>query len=283
LDVSLPQQPVWVKADRVRLQQIFENILVNATKYTDPRGRIDISLKVANGEAIAVIRDNGIGIAAETMPRIWDMFVQVDAASERSNNGLGIGLPLARKLAHLHGGTIDCASEGLGKGSEFTVRLPALDSVPAENAASDEPQTPTVVEPPLSGRILVVDDNQDSAQSLGVLLGKWGHEVELAYDGPSALEIARTFRPELVFLDIGMPKMNGYEVARRLREDARLAGTRFIVLSGYGAEVDHIRSKEAGFDHHLVKPVDPRRLPGVITSVLASRTHIRAEEQAGRS
>ena len=273
LKISMPPHPVWTKGDRVRLQQIFENILGNAIKYTDPRGHIEVSLKVEHEQAVTVIQDTGVGIAADMIPRIWEMFVQVDTSPDRTRNGLGIGLSLARQLVHLHGGSIECTSPGAGKGSTFTVRLPTVS--PGLANVSDVGVTQSNAGPSIAGRILIVDDNQDSAQSLGVLLGKWGHDVELAYDGPSALEIARTFRPELVFLDIGMPRMNGYEVARRLREDARLAGTRFIVLSGYGAEVDHIRSKEAGFDHHLVKPVDPRRLPEVITSVLSARQHAR--------
>jgi CheY-like chemotaxis protein len=283
LNVSVPREPVWVKADRVRLQQIFENILVNAIKYTDSGGRIDISLRVENDEAIVVIRDNGVGIAVGLIPRVWEMFVQVDASPDRTRNGLGIGLSLARNLVHLHGGTIDCASEGLGKGSEFTVRLPIMVPAPANDPAGDLSGTQKADRSPRVGRIMVVDDNQDSAQSLGVLLGKWGHKVALAYDGPTALELARTFRPDLVFLDIGMPKMNGYEVARRLREGAELAKTRFIVLSGYGAAIDHIRSKEAGIDHHLVKPFDPKQLPGIIASVLTARHQVPASEGSEES
>jgi signal transduction histidine kinase/DNA-binding response OmpR family regulator len=270
LHVAVPHEPVWIKADRVRVQQIIENLLVNAIKYTEAPGRIDVFLRVEDGEAVIVIRDNGVGIAPDMMPRIWDMFVQVDASADRTRNGLGIGLPLARKLVLLHGGSIDCASEGLGKGAEFTVRLPLMAAAQEEKPRRED-ESQKAFESSIAGRILVVDDNQDSAQSLGVLLGKWGHEVELAFDGASALEVARTFRPELVFLDIGMPKMNGYEVARRLREDVKLARTRFIVLSGYGAEIDHQRSKEAGFDLHLVKPVDPRKLPAMIASVLTER------------
>ena len=270
LHLALPREPVWVNADRVRIQQIIENLLVNAIKYTDAPGRIDVSLTVEDGQALIAIRDNGMGIAPEMLPRIWDMFVQVDASSDRTRNGLGIGLPLARKLVLLHGGSIDCSSEGLGKGAEFTVRLPVLSGAQREKLAPEQ-EPRKAFESSIAGRILVVDDNQDAAQSLGVLLGKWGHEVELAFDGASALEVARTFRPELVFLDIGMPKMNGYEVARRLREDVKLARTRFIVLSGYGAEIDHQRSREAGFDLHLVKPVDPRKLPAMIASVLTAR------------
>ena len=278
LQLAMPLEAVWLKADRVRLQQIIENLLVNAIKYTEAHGRIDIGVKVEHGQALLTIRDNGVGIAPDMIPRIWDMFVQVDASLDRTRNGLGIGLPLARKLVHLHGGSIDCASEGLGKGCEFTVRLPTIVPASIDKSVRDAGGTPKAFESSIAGRILVVDDNQDSAQSLGVLLGKWGHEVELAFDGASALEIARTFRPELVFLDIGMPKMNGYEVARRLREDVRMAKTRFIVLSGYGAEVDHIRSKEAGFDLHLVKPVDPKKLPGVIATVLTARQQQPAHE-----
>lgn len=279
VNVSLPSEPVWVEADRVRVQQIFENLIVNACKYTDPGGRVDIGLLVENDAATFRIRDSGVGIAADMMPRIWDMFVQVDASLDRARNGLGIGLSLARQLAHLHGGAIGAASEGLGKGSEFTVRLPLMVTAPAGLPASGFSATEPARASPLAGRILVVDDNRDSAESLGTLLGESGHEVALAYDGTSALEVARAFRPDLVFLDIGLPKMNGYEVARRLRQDIGLATAKFIALSGYGTAGDLARSKQAGFALHLVKPVDPKEFPSIVASVLAAPQDIRARAE----
>jgi signal transduction histidine kinase/DNA-binding response OmpR family regulator len=270
LFVSLPKAEVWVEGDRVRLQQILENLLINAGKYTKPGGRIDVSLSAERGEAVIRIRDTGVGIAPEMLPKIWEMFAQADNASDQAKSGLGIGLSLARQLVHLHAGRIDAASEGLGKGSEFTVRLP-LATVAAEHAVAEPAGAQEAEAAFTARRILVVDDNTDAADSLKVLLGIWGHHVEIAYDGVSALRLAREFDPELVFLDIGLPEMNGYELARRLREEAGLAGTKLIALSGYGAERDQLRSKEAGFDLHLVKPVDPGSLPAVIASVFPSR------------
>jgi signal transduction histidine kinase/DNA-binding response OmpR family regulator len=271
LFVSLPEDAVWVEGDRVRLQQILENLLINAGKYTEPGGRIDVSLRAERGEAVVRIRDTGVGIAPEMLPKIWEMFAQADSSSEQAGSGLGIGLSLARQLVHLHAGRIEAASEGLGKGSEFTVRLP-LASADAEERAAAEPAGIQKTEAvSLARRILVVDDNADAADSLKVLLGILGHEVEVAPDGVSALQLARKFDPELVFLDIGLPGMNGYEIARRLRKEAGSASARIIALSGYGAERDRLRSKEAGFDLHLVKPVDPASLPAVIAAVFTPR------------
>lgn len=270
LHVSLPTEGIWVDGDRVRLQQILENLVINAGKYTKPGGRIDVSLSTERGEAVIRIRDTGVGIAPETLPKIWEMFAQGEHSSEQARSGLGIGLSLAKQLVQLHAGRIDAASDGLGKGSEFSVRLPlmarsAAEDVTAETSASDKSETASV-----RRRILVVDDNADAADSLGMLLGIWGHQVEIAHNGTAALQLGRRFDPELVFLDIGLPEMNGYEVARRLKEDVGLARARFIALSGYGAQGDHQRSKEAGFALHLVKPVDPKRLSAVIVSVFAS-------------
>ena len=271
LCVSLPGEGVWVEGDRVRLQQIFENLLINAGKYTEPGGRIDVSLNAEQGEAVIRIRDTGVGIAPEMLPKIWEMFAQADNSSDRARSGLGIGLSLARKLVHLHAGRIDAASEGLNKGSEFTVRLPLMTTAVAESAVAEPAGTEKTETSSMARRILVVDDNADAADSLGVLLGIWGHQVEIAHNGIAALQVARKFDPELVFLDIGLPEMNGYEVARRLREEAGLAGARFIALSGYGTERDQLRSREAGFDLHLVKPVDLRRLSAAIASVVTTR------------
>jgi signal transduction histidine kinase/DNA-binding response OmpR family regulator len=266
LCVSLPKEEIWVEGDRVRLQQIFENLLINAGKYTRPGGRIDVSVRAEQGEAVVRIRDTGVGIAPEMLPQIWEMFAQAENSSDQAQNGLGIGLSLAKQLVHLHAGRVEAASEGLGKGSEFTVRLP-LASAAAEHALVESAATRTAEAASMGRRILIVDDNADAADSLGVLLGIWGHDVKIAHDGVAALEVARAFDPELVFLDIGMPDMNGYEVARRLRQEAGLASAKTIALSGYGAERDRLRSKEAGFDLHLVKPVDPQSLSGVIAAV----------------
>jgi len=271
LCVSLPKEDVWVEGDRVRLQQILENLLINAGKYTKSGGRIDVSLSAEKGEAVVRIRDTGVGIAPEMLPKIWEMFAQADNSSDRAKSGLGIGLSLARQLVHLHAGRIEAASEGLGKGSEFSVRLPLTTAAVAEHAVAESAGTQIAEASSIARRILVVDDNTDAADSLGVLLGILGHDVEIAHDGVAALRVARKFDPELVFLDIGLPEMNGYEVARRLREEAGLARAKLIALSGYGTQRDQLRSKEAGFDLHLVKPVDPRSLPSLIASVFTPR------------
>jgi signal transduction histidine kinase/DNA-binding response OmpR family regulator len=273
LHVSLPAESVWVEGDRVRLQQIFENLVTNAGKYTQAGGRIDVSLGVERDDAVIRIRDTGVGIAPEMLPKIWEMFAQADNAADQAKSGLGIGLSLARQLVHLHAGRIAAASEGLGEGSEFTVRLPLMS---AAAAAADYPvanaaETGSTRVSSMARRILVVDDNADAADSLRVLLDIWGHEVEIAHDGVAALQVAGRFGPELIFLDIGLPRMNGYEVARRLRKEAGLENARFIALSGYGTERDHQRSRQAGFDLHLVKPVDPGRLSAAIESVFGPR------------
>ncbi len=271
LCVSLPKEDIWVEGDRVRLQQILENLLINAGKYTSPGGRIDVNMRAERDEAVIRIRDTGVGIAPDMLPKIWEMFAQADNASDHARSGLGIGLSLARQLVHLHAGSIDAASEGLGKGSEFTVRLPLATPAVAEHAIAESAGTQKMEAAPTARRILVVDDNADAADSLKMLLEIWGHDVEIAHDGVAALQVAREFDPELVFLDIGLPEMNGYEVASRLREQAGQAGARIVALSGYGAERDHERSKEAGFDLHLVKPVDPRSLSSVIASVFGAK------------
>ena len=270
LVVSLPEEPVMVEGDRVRLQQIFENLLFNACKYTEPNGRIDVSLTSDVDSAVITIRDTGVGIAPEMMPKIWDIFAQVDASPERVRQGLGIGLSLVKKLVTLHGGSIEATSDGLGKGSVFIVRLPILTTAQqAEIASTAEAAADAVGLAAQARRILVVDDNVDAAESLQVLLGVFGHTVEIAHEGVTALQVAWTFKPDLVFLDIGLPGMNGYEVARRLRDEIGMKAVKLVALSGYGTESDRMRSKEAGFDRHLVKPVDPGALPTIISAVFA--------------
>ena len=272
LSVTLPEKPVMVDGDRVRLQQIFENLLFNACKYTEPNGRIDVSLSFDSQHAVIKIRDTGVGIAPDMMPRIWDIFAQVDTSPTRVRQGLGIGLSLVKKLVKLHEGNIEATSQGLGKGSEFVVRLP-LFPVDSMSATTHSP-TPgkTNDRTDLSAhtkRILVVDDNVDAAESLQMLLGVYGHTVEIAHEGVTALQVAWAFKPDLVFLDIGLPGMDGYEVARRLRGEIGMKSIKLIALSGYGAENDLMRSKEAGFDRHVVKPVDPSQLPTIISTAFA--------------
>jgi len=210
------------------------------------------------------VRDSGIGLAADQLPRIFEMFMQVDTSLERTRNGLGIGLTLAKNIVELHGGTIQVHSAGEGQGSEFEVRLPivveAPQSLPPEPTISEPKNTP-------SRRILVVDDNQDSAESVTILLSLAGNETQTAFDGLEAMESAATFKPELILLDIGLPKLNGYEVARKIREQPWGKKMVLVALTGWGQEEDRCRSREAGFDHHLTKPIDLGSLKKLLTSL----------------
>jgi CheY-like chemotaxis protein/two-component sensor histidine kinase len=253
LSVRLPDRSLPLEADPVRLSQVVGNLLANAAKYTEPGGQIDLSARLEGSEAVLEVRDTGIGLAPEIIPRIFDLFVQAGHASERSQGGLGIGLTLARSLVELHGGTIEARSAGAGRGSTFVVRLPAgaPGGVAPEGAVGDDARPDAAAR-----RLLVVDDNQDAANSLGMLLRLQGHEVRVAYDGASALAIAPEYRPEIAFLDIGMPGMDGHELARRLREDPAASGLMLVAVTGWGTPEDRRRTADAGFDHHLVKPVD---------------------------
>ncbi len=257
LTVALPPEPIYLEGDLVRLSQVFANLLNNAAKYTGPGGSIRLTAEKEDGQAVVHVRDSGVGMAPETVPHIFDLFVQADRSAARSQGGLGIGLTLVRQIVELHGGSVHAASPGLGQGSEFTVRLPALAAAPAPA----EPKPRAGHAGPTRGRrVLVVDDNQDVADSLALVLRLGGHDVRVAHDGPAALEAAHAYRPEVVLLDIGLPGMTGYEVARRLRQEPPAGLALLIALTGYGQEEDRRRSSEAGFDVHLTKPVDPADL-----------------------
>jgi PAS domain S-box-containing protein len=247
--LNLPSEPMALEGDLVRLAQVVANLLHNAAKYTQNGGRIELDAERLDGHVVLRIRDNGIGIPDEMLGRIFDLFTQVDRSLSRSEGGLGVGLTLVRSLVAMHGGTVAAHSNGPGQGTEFEIQLPALDQVETAPETSLERPTQTV-----RRRVLVVDDNADSAESLAMILEIRGHQARIAADGPQALEVARELRPEVVMLDIGLPGMDGYEVARRLR--AEHDGLLLIALTGYGQDEDRRRSKEAGFDHHLVKPVD---------------------------
>ncbi len=263
LTVALPGRPVLLEVDPARLAQVLSNLLNNAAKYTDEEGQIELSAELRGREVAIRVRDNGTGIAPELLPHVFDMFTQADQTLSRSRGGLGIGLTLVRSLVEMHGGRVTARSEGPGKGSEFTVRLPASpepesDPASAESEAAD-PGAPAVdpeAERLPRRRILVVDDNRSNATSLGVLLRALGQEVEMAYDGPTALDLIRDRRPDLVLLDIGLPGMDGYEVARRCKGDDELRRILLVAMTGYGKEEDRRRSREAGFSAHLVKPVN---------------------------
>jgi PAS domain S-box-containing protein len=264
LTLALPDSPLPADADPARLEQVVGNLLANATKYTDEEGRITLSAGREGGEAVIRVRDSGVGIPADQLPHIFGLFAQVDTSLDRSQGGLGIGLTLVRSLVELHGGSVAAASDGPGQGSEFTVRLPLLAGLLESRAGAPGGGETATAGEAVSLRILVIDDNTDSARGMGRLLKIQGHDVRTAYDGLSAMEAAYEFCPEVVLLDIGLPGMNGYQVARALRRDDRTSAATLIAVTGYGQEQDRSRSREAGFDHHLIKPIDFERLRSLL-------------------
>jgi signal transduction histidine kinase len=254
LDVALPDAPVWVSADRTRIEQVIANLLHNAAKYTHEGGRVRIALARADGEAVLAVEDDGIGIPPEMLARVFEPFTQVDQSLTREHSGLGIGLTLVDRLVGLHGGRVEARSEGPGRGSTFVVRLPRLEAAP--ESARGVPSSPAPAAPARTRRVLIVDDNRDSAESLAALLDLWGHETHAVHDGPAAVAAARDLKPELVLLDIGLPGMDGYAVARALRADPGGRDLVLVALTGLGLEEDRRRALEAGFDAHATKPVD---------------------------
>ncbi len=253
LEVSLPERAVEVEGDLLRLVQVVSNLLNNAAKYTEEGGRIELTVEADGDRAILRVRDTGVGIAAAMLLRIFDLFTQVPGQVERSQGGLGIGLGLVRSLIDLHGGSVQATSVGLGGGSEFVVRLPLFRRGPSPAPAAGKGTAVTAKGP--SRRILVIDDNRDAADTMAMLLRVFGHEVWTAYDGPTALDLARLQPPEVVLCDIGLPGMSGLEVGRLLRQDLGLRDVLLVALTGYGQEEDMRRSKEAGFNAHMVKPI----------------------------
>ena len=262
LTVSLPSEPLVLDADPMRLAQVFANLINNAAKYTDPGGRIAITARREGESAVITVTDNGVGIPAHALNMVFEMFAQAEPANSRSQTGLGIGLTLVRNLVDMHGGNVTAASEGRGRGSQFTVRLPltARPQVDKENAAIAAPSVR-----PLP-RVLVVDDNRDAADSLGALLQIMGAEVRVAHDGFAALEEFDTFHPGVVVLDLGMPELDGYEVARRIRKRPDSRETLLVALTGWGQEKERLSTKAAGFDHHLIKPVDLDSMKAVLAA-----------------
>jgi PAS domain S-box-containing protein len=252
LTISLPPRPVHLEADPARLAQVVGNLLSNAGKFTDKGGHVWLTVEEDGAQAIIRVRDNGVGIAVEDHPRLFDMFAQVDTSLERSRDGLGIGLTLVKTLVELHGGTVDVHSDGPGRGSEFTVRLPVVVDAPRETSPSAVGEQG----PATARRVLIVDDSEDGAESLALLLEFGGHETHQAHDGVTALEAANRLRPDAVLLDIGLPGLNGYDVCRRIRQEPWAKEVLLVALTGWGQDEDRHRSREAGFDAHMVKPVD---------------------------
>ena len=263
LTITLPSHPVHLEADPARLAQVVGNLLNNACKFTDEDGHVWLTVEHEGEQAVVRVRDNGIGIAAEHLPNLFEMFSQVDTSLARSRDGLGIGLTLVKTLVEMHDGTVDVRSDGLGRGAEFTVRLPLLSGV------TDAASPPGVVAsvPAMGRRILIVDDNEDGAESLALLLQVAGHETHMAHDGLAAIEAAERLRPDAVLLDIGLPRMNGYEVCSRIRKAAWGKNVVLVALTGWGQEEDRHRSREAGFDAHMVKPVDFDALLNLVASL----------------
>jgi PAS domain S-box-containing protein len=275
LSVRRPDRPLWIHADPTRLEQILTNLLNNAAKYTDPGGRIRLSAEPEGSHAVIRVQDTGIGIASTMLSRIFELFVQAERRLNRSMGGLGIGLSLVKKLVELHGGSVEAFSPGLGGGSEFVVRLRAIshgDPVQGEVGGALRATGKTPGAAPAGLRVLVVDDNVDAADSLATMLKLNGHELRVAYDGPGTLAIAQTFRPQVVLLDLGLPGMDGYEVARRLRENPEMKGTCLAAVTGWGQPEDRQKSKEMGFDRHLVKPVNASLLAQLMGEITAQVT-----------
>jgi signal transduction histidine kinase/ActR/RegA family two-component response regulator len=253
LTVSQPPEPVWLEADATRLAQILSNLLNNAAKYTEKGGQIWLTVAREGEEAVLRVRDTGVGIAAAMLPHVFELFTQADRSLDRSQGGLGIGLTLVRHLVELHGGQVQACSGGLGQGSEFVVRLPVLSQIREGLGERVKPE-PSFVAPPCR-RILIADDNEDFAEMTGRLLErKGGHNVKVVFDGPAALAAARAFQPEAAFLDIGLPGINGYDLAQQLRREPGLQDVLLVALTGYGQESDRRRALAAGFDEHLTKP-----------------------------
>jgi PAS domain S-box-containing protein len=261
LMVSMPQKTIVVDADVVRLTQVLTNLLTNAAKYTPTPSQIWLTVERDDGHVVIHVRDPGVGISAELLPDVFNLFVQADTSLARSEGGLGIGLTLTKRLMELHGGTIRAASEGADRGSEFTVSLPI-----SKHAATSRHEHGGHEAARTKRRVLVVDDNVDAAITVASLLKAWGHDVHIVYNGPAAIDAARTYRPEIVLLDIGLPGMSGYEVARTLRSDPMHQGVLITALTGYGQAEDRARSHAAGFDYHLTKPPDMSMLEKLVKS-----------------
>jgi CheY-like chemotaxis protein/two-component sensor histidine kinase len=276
LSLALPEQPLYLDADVTRLAQVFSNLLNNAAKYTPPGGHIELSAQRQGSDVLISVKDSGIGIPADKLPTIFEMFSQVHPALERTESGLGIGLSLVKRLVEMHGGIIEARSRGPGQGAEFEVRLALVLAAqrPTTTPGSDEWQTA-----PSAMRILIVDDNRDAADTLGRLLRIVGHDVRTAYDGEQGVQAANEFRPHAMLLDIGMPKLNGYDACRHIRQEPWGKNIVLVAVTGWGQDQDKQKAEEAGFDRHMVKPVEPKRLMRLLEELCVRGTA--AESPAG--
>jgi CheY-like chemotaxis protein len=265
LTVSLPPDPIWLYADASRLEQVVTNLLTNAAKYTEEGGRIWLSVQQEGDKAVLRVRDTGIGIAPDFLPHVFDLFTQAERSSDRSQGGLGIGLALAKRLVEMHAGTIGVSSI-FGKGSEFIVTIAVCP--PGAKSVKTQPPSTEIAKPPGRVlRVLVVDDNVSATHVLEMLLLKYGYRVRMAHTGPTALATALEYRPDVMLLDIGLPELDGFEVAKRIRQDPQLHDIMLVALTGYGEEADRLHSQEAGFDHHLVKPADFEKVREILAAV----------------
>jgi CheY-like chemotaxis protein len=264
LAVSLPTEPLTVNADPIRLSQVISNLLNNSAKYTEAGGQIWLSVGCEDDAVVISVRDSGIGISPEMLPHVFQLFTQVDRHTGRTQGGLGIGLTLVKSLTEMEGGEVHAYSPGLGRGSEFVVRLPLAAQQAGRNAPRPEDRPRSGFSP---RRILVVDDNRDAAMSMSMLLKVLGSDVRVAFNGVDALKAIAEYKPAVVLLDIGMPDMDGYEVARRIRQQSEFDDVTLIALTGWGQEDDRRRSQTAGFDHHLTKPADINALEALLVSL----------------
>ena len=268
LTVSLPLEPIWLHADAARLAQVVVNLLTNAAKYTEEGGHVWLTVQQEGDECVLRVRDTGVGITPALLPRIFDLFTQADRSLDRSQGGLGIGLALVQRLTDLHGGKVKAYS-ALGQGSEFVVRLPVL---PTDTPQPPSPLTETGQPTTRPLRVLVVDDNEDTVLSFSMLLKASGHDVRTAHDGSTAEQAALDYRPDVVLLDIGLPGLNGYEVAKRIRQHPDLKNVVLVALTGYGLDSDRQTSLQAGFNHHLVKPARLEQLQQILATVSVKAT-----------
>lgn len=269
LTLNLPPEPLWIDADLTRIAQIIGNLLNNAAKYTPQGGDITLSVYDEGGQAVLSVMDTGVGIPPDMLPKVFDLFTQVDRNLARSQGGLGIGLALVRQLLEMHEGVIEVKSAGVNRGSTFTVRLPL--ALPIKGQSESRMPEPFAPERPAALRVLVVDDNVSSAQTIGWILESEGHVPQLAHSGEEVLAVTKTFQPDAILLDIGLPGMNGYDLCRKLREDPRFKNTLMIAQTGWGQERDRKLAKEAGFDHHLIKPLNFKQLSQLLANVVASQ------------